>query len=276
MRRPHLQTRVLTATAKLPLSRLAIGFLLAIALSLMVISKANNNITRQISIAVSEVASPFISFLSKPIEAISATNNFIHEMMNLRADNLALKSDNNRLRQSQIAANQLQSENNKLRALLKFAPVGKSSYISARVVSDSSSQYSRSVLVTAGLEEKISEDSPVINENGLVGRVVDVGKKTARVLLLSDVNSRIPVISETSREHSIASGTNGDYLSLLYTPENTALKVGEKIVTSGDGAVLPAGLPVGIVTKIEKGNITVKPFVNWNTLEFVSIVDFSI
>ena len=270
----HLQARILTATAKLPLSRLAIGFMLIVSLSFIVISKANNNITRQISIAVSEVVSPAISFLAKPVEAIAATNNFIHEMMNLRLENRALRLENNRLRQSQIVANELQVENNKLRSLLKFAPVGKSSYISARVVNDSSSPYSRSVLITAGIEEKIIEDSPVINENGLVGRVIDVGKKTARVLLLSDVNSRIPVMSETSREHAIASGTNGNYLSLLYTPDNTALKIGEKIITSGDGAVLPAGLPVGIVSKIEKGNITVKPFVNWNTLEFVSIVDF--
>lgn len=274
MRFSNSQTRVLSI-ARLPLSRLAVGFLLIFALALLVVSKTNNNATRKFSTIVAETISPVISLLAKPVEAISATNNYIHEMMNLRENNRLLQSENARLKQSQIAALELKNENDKLRALLKFAPVGKSAYTSARVITDSSNAYSRSVLITAGEEQKIAEDSPVINESGLVGRVIDVGKKTARVLLLSDVNSRIPVVSEKSREHSIASGTNGDALSLLYTPETSNLKVGEKIVTSGDGGVLPPGLPVGIVTKIEKTGVTVKPFVDWYRLEFVSIVDFS-
>jgi rod shape-determining protein MreC len=115
----------------------------------------------------------------------------------------------------------------------------------------------------------------VVNDAGLAGRVVDVAKKTARVLLLTDINSRIPVISEASRERAIAGGNNSDTLTLIYLPENSKLKVGEKIITSGDGRVLPPGLPVGVVTKIEKGIATVKPFVDNYRLEYVSVIDFS-
>jgi rod shape-determining protein MreC len=108
----------------------------------------------------------------------------------------------------------------------------------------------------------------------MVGHVIDIGKKTTRVLLLTDINSRIPVMAETSREHGMAAGANSDTLSLLYLPENSKLQVGEKIVTSGDGALIPPGLPIGVVSKIEKGAVTIQPFADWYRLEYVSVINF--
>ena len=255
--------------------RIAVILLLFLSLGLVIISKTQANITHNMRTAIADTVVPVIRVLSKPVDAFSAVGDWVHEMMVLREENRTLKMENTRLQQWQAVATELQSENGKLRNLLKFAPANKSAYTSARIATDSGSPYSRSALITSGSDQGVEDDLAVINDNGLVGRVVEVGKKTSRILLLTDMNSRIPVISETSRERSIAGGGNGDDLSLIYLPEDSKLKVGEKIITSGDGGMLPPGLPVGVVTKIEKGTAFVKPFVDWYHLEYVSVVDFS-
>ncbi len=255
--------------------RILVFLLITLSLALLIASKTHNANTGKLRMLIADATVPIVNLLAKPADAIAAGEHWVNEMMALRENNRVLTENNTRLLQWQSVAKELQSENDKLRALLKFAPVGKSAYTSARIAIDPGSPYVHSALITSGSNQGVQEDSAVINENGLVGRIVDVGKKTSRVLLLTDMNSRIPVVSETSRERAIAGGGNGDQLSLLYLPENSTITAGETIVTSGDGGVLPPGLPVGIVTKVEKGGVTVKPFVDWYHLEYVSIVDFS-
>ncbi len=275
MRQKHTQVHALTLTYRPLLARIAVVLLLAISIWLIVISRTNSNITATIRMKISDAVVPVVEILAKPMDAVSSVGAWVHEMATMREENRTLKSEISRLRLWHSSAIELKNENDKLHALLKFAPDSKTAYTSARIAIDAGSPYTHSALITSGEDQGVQEDSAVINDSGLVGRVIDVGKKTAHVLLLTDVNSRIPVMSETSREHSIAGGGNGDSLSLLYMPENSVLKVGEKIVTSGDGGVLPPGLPVGVVTKIEKDVATVKPYVDWYRLEYVSVVDFS-
>jgi len=255
--------------------RVIASLLLLGSFSFVIISKTHENVARTVRTNITETVVPLISILSKPVDAMASLSDWAHELITVREENRALKSENSRLRQWQAVATEVQSENTKLRELLKFAPANKSAYTSARVAADTTSPYSRSALITSGSDQGVQEDLAVVNDGGLVGRVVEVGKKTSRILLLTDMNSRIPVLSENSRERAIAGGGSGDNLSLLYLPENSKMKMGEKIITSGDGGVLPPGLPVGVVVKIDKGTAIVKPFVDWYHLEYVSVVDFS-
>ncbi len=273
----HTRSSAITLALHLrPLiARVAILLLLSLSLGMVIVSRTPDNANHTLRTAIADVFVPVVGVLAKPADAFSALGEWVHETVILREENRVLKDQNTRLQQWQAVATELQSENGKLRALLKFAPTNKQAYTSARVAVDSASPYSRSALITSGADQGVEDDLAVINDSGLVGRVVEVGKKTSRILLLTDMNSRIPVLSETSRERSIAGGNNSDTLTLVYLPEDSKLKVGEKIVTSGDGGVLPPGLPVGVVTKIEKGMATVKPFVDWYHLEYVSVVDFS-
>jgi rod shape-determining protein MreC len=257
------------------MARAGVILLLSASLGLIVMGRTQTGLTENIRSLISDNVVPVIRVLAKPVDAVSASGHWISSMMHLEQDNEKLKADNARLLQWQAAATELSAENDKLRALLKFAPASTKTYTSARVAADTGSPYSRSIIITSGKSQGVEEDLAVISDAGLVGRVVDAYKKTARVLLLTDINSRVPVISENSRERSIAGGNNSDTLSLIYLPENSKLQVGEKIITSGDGGVLPPGLPVGIVTKIENGAATVKPFVDSYHLEDVSVVDFA-
>jgi rod shape-determining protein MreC len=248
--------------------------LIAASIGLLIASRNPNSFAHNAEATLADALAPVIDVIAKPIDSMSAFGNWLHEWTTLREENRELKAENSRLQEWYSATLQLKSENEKLRALLKFAPAGKPAYISARVAVDSANSYSRSLLITAGAENGVQDDSVVINDQGVVGHIIDVGKKTSRVLLLSDINSRIPVMAEGSLEHAVAAGGSGDLLTLMYLPENSKLAVGDKIVTSGDGALIPPGLPVGVVSKIENGVVTVKPFADWYRLEYVSVLNF--
>jgi rod shape-determining protein MreC len=115
-----------------------------------------------------------------------------------------------------------------------------------------------------------------LDERGLVGRVTEVGSRTARVLLITDLNSRIPVIMETSRARAILVGTNGARPRLLYWPEGVQPQEGERIVTSAEANAFPANLPIGTVRHTANGVPEVQPFAQLNRLEVVRIFDYSL
>lgn len=273
-RRAHSRTGVLALNYKPWLASAAVAVLLAASLGLIMGSKNQNTVVNSLRMKMVDAIVPVVDVLAKPVDAFKSAEAWVQDMIVVHEENKTLKAENARLKQLYSSAVQLKNENERLRALLKFAPVGNQAYTSAQVAVDSDSPYSHSILITSGSENGVREDSAVINDKGIIGRIVEVGKNTARVLLLTDINSRIPVMAEGSREHSIAAGGSGDELTLLYLPENSKLQVGEKIVTSGDGALMPPGLPVGVVTKIEKNAVTVKPFADWYRLEYVSVINF--
>ena len=108
-----------------------------------------------------------------------------------------------------------------------------------------------------------------------VRRVTVVGALSARVLILTDLNSRIPVIVEESRTRAILVGDNSPRPALRYLRETAVVKPGQRVVTSGHGGILPPGLPVGRVLATKDGVLRVQPFVNLDRLEYLQIVEFA-
>ena len=114
-----------------------------------------------------------------------------------------------------------------------------------------------------------------VNERGLAGRVIDVGRRSARILLLTDFNSRIPVMVEPSRDQAILAGDNGREPGLVFLPLNPRLSVGDRVVTSGRGGVLPPGLEIGVVSAIGDQKVTVTPLVDWDRLAYVRLLNYA-
>ena len=126
-----------------------------------------------------------------------------------RGENARLREENERLRRWQSIALALDAENQRLKANLRWIPDPAPSYVTARVVADAGGVYAKAVLLSVGPNHGIRKGEIALDERGLVGRVTEVGARTARVLLITDLNSRIPVILENSRAHAILVGTNG-------------------------------------------------------------------
>ena len=115
-----------------------------------------------------------------------------------------------------------------------------------------------------------------MNDKGVVGRVEQIGGNYARIMLLNDINSRIPVVTEKNRIRGILAGDNTATMNLIFTPLDAELKAGDKIVTSGVAGGFPSDLPVGVVVGVQNGHIKVKSFADFNRLEYLRIVDYGI
>ena len=111
----------------------------------------------------------------------------------------------------------------------------------------------------------------VLDGKNFIGRIVDVNFFSSRVLLVSDLNSKIPVVIEPSGNHAILSGHGDKRPTLKYLPENHTVKDGDKIYTSGKGAIFSPGIPVGI-TKVKGGKIAVSLFSDLSQITFVNII----
>ena len=253
--------------------RVTLSVMAGFAIALMIMSKTGNPTISKIRMQITDAVVPVISVVGRPMDAFYDAGTWISEMAQLRQQNVMLKNQNLELLQWQAAAKSMEAENEALRKLMNVVSARSSSYITARVVSDVSGPYVHSALMSGGSNEGIHKDQPVISEMGLMGRVVDVGNSTARVLLLNDINSRVPVIAENAQIKSILVGNNTGFPSLSYLASDNKIQVGERIVTSGDGGIFPKGIAVGVVTSVEDGVVSVQPFVEPSKVEYVTVVD---
>jgi rod shape-determining protein MreC len=143
----------------------------------------------------------------------------------------------------------LRLENARLRGLLGIATEPPMPMVSAATVLDARGPFSNSRLADAGADLGVTEGNPVLSENGLVGRVAGVSAKVSRVMLLTDVESRTPVLIVRTNGRAILTGDGGPNPALAYLRTHDALREGDRVLTSGDGGVVPRGLPVGTTVK---------------------------
>ena len=166
-------------------------------------------------------------------------------------DNLRLAEENERLLGWQQVALRLSAENAELRDLSKLVSEPAISFVTARVIADSGGAYARSVMVNAGRDNGVARGQAAMTGEGLVGRVAEVGSRAARVLLITDLNSRVPVVVDGTRQRAILAGDNSARPSLRYVDAGGTIRIGDRIVTSGQGGVFPPGLPVGVVAGVD-------------------------
>lgn len=273
--RPEHILRI-TAPLKSLANRFAYAFLLAIALGFLLLGKANPQLLTQFRMAVSDVSAPLLDALSRPAVTVSDMIAEAQELAQLRDENNQLRADNARLLQWQATARKLMAENKQLSSLLGFGADASPTSVTARVIGDSGGAFVRSLLVNAGQQNGVRKGQVAVDGTGLLGRVAEVGERSARVLLINDLNSRIPVVIESSRERAILKGDNSAQPELKYLPITTKVSLGDRVVTSGHGGVFPAGLPVGIVTGVAEDDVRVTPFADTVQLEFIRLMDYGL
>jgi len=224
---------------------------------------------------VADVAAPVLGTIVHPVAAVDRGITNIRELFALRSQNARLRQEVDRLQAWQGTAHRLVAENSAFRQKLNYKGPKRDSFITVRVIADGRGPFVKSVLVNAGARDGASKGQAVITSGSLVGRVFAAGARSARVLILTDLNSRIPVIVEESRTRAILAGDNSPQPTLNYLPESAVVKASQRIVTSGHGGILPPGLPVGRVIVTEGGVLRVQPFVNLERLEYLQIVEFA-
>jgi rod shape-determining protein MreC len=248
------------------LSRLTLPLMVAAAFGTMLLGKADTVIAERARTALADVLAPIYGVMAEPLRAVQDTFEEAQSLLHLRADNARLREENERLRRWHAAALALEAENTMLRRQTNFVPDGTPSFNTARVVADGGGTYVRAV----------RKGQVALDERGLVGRVTEVGSRSARVLLATDMNSRVPITLEGSRVRAMMLGTNGGRPRIVHWPEGSVPQEGERIVTSAEAGAFPAGLPVGVVRFSPSGAAEVELFAQLDRLDMVRLFDFGL
>lgn len=258
------------------LSRLTLPILIAVAFGLMLLGKADTAVTERARMALADALAPIYGVVAEPIASVHTALAGAQDLLAVREDNARLRDENDRLRQWQAVAMALDAENTVLKANLNWLPDPAPSYVTARVVADAGGVYARAVLLSTGPNRPLTKGQIALDQRGLVGRVTELGMRSARVLLITDINSRIPVTLESTRARALLVGTNNVRPRLMFWPEGSMPAEGERIVTSAEANAFPSGLPVGVVHYTANNIPEVEPFARLDRLEVVRIFDYGL
>jgi len=265
-----------SAPLRATIQRTAPPFLVLLAVAIILLGKADETMFATFRTTLTDDSAPVLEVLSRPLGAAAAVVERVRGAVSMYRDNLRLERDNERLLKWQQVALNLAADNRELRRLLKVVPHDAVSYVTARIIADSGGGFARSVLVNAGAEQGLARGQAAITGAGLVGRLTEVGERAARILLITDLNSRIPVAVAGTEAKAVLAGDNSERPRLLYPDQPQPIKIGDRIVTSGEGGVFPPDLPVGVVTAIEHGMPRVEPYVELSQLGYVLVVDYGL
>lgn len=228
-------------------------------------------VTRQ---TVDVVAKPVSGAIAAPGRWTGLGVDFFRGYLFTASENRRLKAELSEMRQWRDRALALQDTNDRYKALLGLRTDPPIPMASARVVSDSRGPFANTRLADVGSEKGVVVGNPVLNERGLVGRVVGVSTTTSRVLLLTDIASRTPVMIDRTNARAILTGDGGPNPKLEYLRGVDPIEQGDRVVTSGDGGVVPRGLPVGAAVKGLDGRWRVVLFADDAAIDFVRILLF--
>lgn len=262
------------AALKAVTQRFSFLILFLTAFGLMVLGKVDVVVVDQLRSRVTDAVAPVLDAISRPAATVADIMERTQELADLRERNALLIAENETLKQYQQVAYRMEAENISLRELLNYTPATTHSFITARVIADNSGAFVRSLAINLGEQHGIRNGQAVLAGEGLIGRIVQTGERSARILLLTDLNARIPVTVHPSRHRAVLGGDNSDRPRLLYLPRDTEVSVGDRVVTSGHGGMFPAGLPIGTVVESTERGVRVQPFEDMHRLEFVRVVDF--
>ena len=256
--------------------RLVYFGLIGAAFGLMLLGKADTVVVEVARTTVADAVSPILDSLSRPVGAFSDAVDSVNEMAALRQENEQLRQQNKALQEWQTRARALMSENTALRNLLNLKAPAAIGQRTVRIIADPAAPFVRSLLVNAGRKQGVRKGQAAVTGDGLVGRVAEVGDRAARVLLITDLNARIPVVVERTRDRAILAGDNTDRPQLIYLSPGAEVVTGDRVVTSGHGGAFPPGIPVGVVKDLGESSVRVQPLVDWNRLEYVRLLEFGL
>lgn len=254
--------------------RSAFPILLLVSLGLLVLSRLEHKVVTQLRWHVTEAMTPVLNTLLIPLEPLQWMKRQASEHWRMSETLLKIREENVKLRNWQWRAQELQRKVDTLNGLVRVVEEADTPFVTARVMANSSGAFVRSVLINAGRLQQVRLGYPAVNEDGLVGRIVDAGDSAARVLLLTDLNSRVPVRVGKAGTRAILVGDNGPVPRLDYLPANAKLTEGELVATSGAGGLFPPGLRVGVVVRDRRG-MRVKPSAGLDHLEYVSVLFYA-
>ncbi len=223
---------------------------------------------------VAMAAAPVGGALETPVRWASAGVNFVEGYFFAVSENRELKRQMAELEGYRDAFIALKNVNDRYEALLKLKTEPPVPMVTGRTIIDTRGPFSNARLIDTGSASGVQIGDPAMSEHGVVGRVVGVTRGVSRLLMVTDVDSRTPVLVDRSNGRAILTGDGSAYPRMEYVRGRDPVKVGDVILTSGDGGVFPRGLPVGVAVKDLKGGWRVRLYSDQTPIDFVRVLLF--
>ena len=249
--------------------------LLFLSILVIILSNYNFKVIQLIKIGINEFTYRASFLISTPENKIQKINSQIKDHLKVYDNYKNLELELEKLKQKKLTNNFLKMENEKLRDLINESI--NSNEILARVLIDKESPFLRSIILNKGTKDKLKIGMAVVDEVHLVGKVIEVNFTNSRVLLLSDLNSKIPVVLEPISMQAVVSGTGGTNGKIQYTKEEYSDDINNQEIiayTSGLGGLFKPGLPVGKISRVNPHEIVF--FSDFKQLEYVKIISLNI
>ena len=253
-------------------ARFALMFFVIVTLAMLVLGKTDPRIIERSRSVVIDFFSPLLEAFSRPVAAFNDALEWGENVAFVFQENKRLRAENQRLQADSDLAQSLTEENARFRALLNVQPDEAKSVLTARIIADTGGTFVRSMVINAGRSDGVTNGLPVLDDVGVIGRVVSVGLNSSRVLLLTDLNSRVPVKIGTTGYNAILAGDNKPQPRIIFLPTGSEVSPGDLVTTSGHGGIFPPDLAIGQVSSITSdGKIRVTLKARMDRLNFVRL-----
>ncbi len=261
--------------------KLGIIITVVILILLVMLTNVKSNQVYTIGNIVNKLVSPVQQGITYLKHKISGNNTYFTDLEQLREENNKLKEENSKLEQAQREYEIIKTENETLKSYLGLTEK-YSSYrtVPAYVINKDISNYSKTIVINAGKDDGITENMPVIANDGLVGYVISVTNNTAKVQTIVDSSSSTSSLTSSTRDNMICKGTieESNILKGTYIANDANIIEGDSIETSGMGGIYPKGIHIGTIKEVTNGknktdiSVKVEVAVDFNKLETVLVI----
>ena len=256
-------------------AQLPLVIVIALAVVLVLLGKAQIGLFDGVRAHATDLMAPMLEKMRAPVAGFDRWIGSIGEIFSVYEQNLKLKEENARLRQWRNVAITLQGRVNRYQALLHAVPDPQMNRVLARVIGRASRPFLQTMILDAGRSHKVLPGQAVMDARGMIGRIYLTGQRTSWVILLTDLNSRIPVTIAPRNVQAMMTGDNSATPVLNLMSHTVTLHAGEQVTSSGDGGLLPAGLPLGTVVSDGAGGWRVSLLADAAASQDVEILNFS-
>lgn len=255
-----------------PIRRLLVGALALLLFALFVLWRIDGPRVERFRAALVDRVVPSFEWALVPVTSVTNMVDDFTSYARIYEQNQELRRELQQMKAWKEAALQLEQKNAKLLGLNQVRLDPRFTHVTGLVLADSGSPFRQSVLLNVGARDGIVDGWATMDGIGLVGRISGVGEQTSRVILLTDSNSRIPVAIQPSGQRAILSGDNSAAPPLDFIENPERVRPGDRVVTSGDGGVFPAGLLVGQVAQGPDRRLRVRLAADYERLDFLKVI----
>lgn len=255
-----------------PIKRLVTGLLILLFIVVFLVWRIDSPRVERFRSAVIDAVLPNFDWAMSPLTGTVKILRDFRSYQAIYQQNQELRRELQQMKSWKEAALQLEQENARLLDLNKLRLDPSLTFVSGIVIADSGSPFRQSVLLNVGARDGIQDGWAAMDGLGLVGRVSGIGDKTSRVILLTDSSSRIPAVVQPSGQRALVSGDNTAAPPVEFIENPDLVRPGDRVVTSGEGGVLPAGLLIGQLALDPGGRLRVRLAADYERLEYLRVL----